>query len=813
MCSPRCVPEVPAEDLNPWFFEGDEPANLAWSAVWRQTVDKFAKLPALMSAKASVTYAQLADQAEVMGRSMPAGASIVAVDAKAPDFLAACIASWCAGRTVLPFLHEHLSADARLADRVGLLAGAFYEEGRFTLARSAVPVTVPPEWHSVFFTSGSTGAPRAVVRGWRQALYEAGHYARVLSLAPGARCRMLISPVFGASTKHLLGCLLSGCSQLSGASDVWQSDVLYGTPGQVADYARTSRERFRWISTTGEACSPAAWEAAGRLCVTGGRCLNALGGTEFGVAANSVAFAHANMSVFRGEALPGKLLEVVDGSGEVAAEGEAGLLRVTSAYLAEGYLDPCDGKPVLKALPACGGSGLRSFMTGDVASLENGRLRAIGRAGHMLKRGARWIDVSPLREALSAVPGVRSVVIDTAGSARGELRAWLELAIFDDKSFSRVIRAAELAHLPPSLGETALYAVPSLPRNRHGKVDLASLQILGNPGTSRNVMVHRPLSRAEQLATAIWNDGTPQARLEPESLDSLGIAELCTALGRLGGGEVSPAAVVVGVTFGDLRRAACAWRSSGCHVVGRGEAGTLLWFGGGVASATRAVGDDFRIVHWDLDRFRVGAEISSRSSLRDVASDCLAMWVERSPLPALWIGGFSFGALVAYESACLLAGQGNTVTGCVLLDPPDIRARAIAKLRWSAIRSFLMLRLLSPVARLFPYRVGRETRNALKSGRRALMRHYNPSPSSFPVRLFVCASSHQSSRVLFSPAAAQLAVSEVPVQDHMQVVRNHAAVRVWTECLHALRPSADSIRFGATGHIGPTGAGGLGDLR
>ncbi len=45
------------------------------------------------------------------------------------------------------------------------------------------------------------------------------------------------------------------------------------------------------------------------------------------------------------------------------------------------------------------------------------------------------------------------------------------------------------------------------------------------------------------------------------------------------------------------------------------------------------------------------------------------------------------------------------------------------------------------------------------------------------------------------------------------VVRNHAAVRVWTECLHALRPSADSIRFGATGHIGPTGAGGLGDLR
>lgn len=792
MCLPPRTLDMPPDTCTPWFMTGERPAMTDWAALWGEAVARFGPRPALVGPDGTMTYADLAVRAGELGKLIPRGGGIVALDASAEDFLVACVAMWSAGRAVLPFLPEHLAADGLLERQVRLLAGDIWRDGKFIRGTESPCSQQESSWHAVFFTSGSTGEPRAVVRGWLQAVYEAGHYARVLALEPGWRCRMLVDPVFGASTKHLLGCLLSGCLQDFSPTPGEGGEVLFGTPGQIADYARAARSEFSWISMTGEACSRAAWVAACAVARPGGRCLNALGGTEFGVAANMVTPAEGDVPVFRGESLPGKHLAIVDDSGKRVPDGESGLLQVSSGYLAEGYLDLPGGEPRLQHFAPPARHGGRRFMTGDVARIEAGRLVVLGRSGKMIKRGARWLDTSPLAQALAAAPGVRAFVIGSSGPSAARVCAWVELVEFGSDSLKGVADCLESSALPPSLVDVDLLAVRSLPRNRHGKVQLAALEALRVSSGKSDVLVHRSASRAERLAAKIWRNEQPGERVGLDELDSLGLAELCAALERLGGCRLDPACVASAATLGDLRRAAAGGLGSLCRVHGSGGDAVLLWFGGGAASALRAAGSGCRFVHWDLAHAAVPVEAARGADLRAVARECLGMWREEPRGAVLRVGGFSFGALVAYEAACLLGGRGWDVQVCALLDPPDVRARAIARLRWSAVRASILLGLLAPVARWFPYRVGRETRIARMAARRRLMRRYAPSTSSFRLQVFTSPGNTAATKTLLAPSSACLSVHELPVSGHVQVVRDRQAVHLWGACLRSAGPDNHS---------------------
>lgn len=157
---------------------------------------------------------------------------------------------------------------------------------------TASGTTVAPDGlgHAIYFTSGSTGTPRAVLRGWRQAFFEAGRYSEILGLTQGLQATMLIEPWFGASTKHFLGCLLSGCLQRFGTEFPDDTDLLHATPAHLPTLARMPdrRTRYRWISLTGEAIPPEAHSALKTLATRDGLVLNALGGTEFGVVLNQI---------------------------------------------------------------------------------------------------------------------------------------------------------------------------------------------------------------------------------------------------------------------------------------------------------------------------------------------------------------------------------------------------------------------------------------------------------------------------------------------------------------------------------------------
>jgi acyl-CoA synthetase (AMP-forming)/AMP-acid ligase II len=386
----------------------------SFQKIWTEIVARHGDLAAIEMNSTTLNYRELDSSAQSVAGSLKglsswrAGARM-GVEVSRPGFFAELLGVWLAGGVPVPLRETTLANEPALGRLVELIVEGWMGSEELSCRN---PIPGEEAWHAIYFTSGSTGDPKAVVRGWRQALHEGRCYADTLGLSAGMKCSMLVDPMFGASTKHFLGCLLAGCVQSFGKSASREGHVLYGTPGQISAFADEAGGCFEWISMTGEACSPRAWKAAMELTGNEGWILNALGGSEFGVAANQIHAARSGVPIsFCGMPLRGKKLEVTDESGGALASGETGLLRVFSEKLAEGYLVRDVGGLRLETFP--GAAGTRFFVTGDVGWIDSsGSFNHVGRSGKMYKRGARWVDTSPLCRALESCAGVREFVVD-----------------------------------------------------------------------------------------------------------------------------------------------------------------------------------------------------------------------------------------------------------------------------------------------------------------------------------------------------------------------------------------------------------------
>lgn len=252
--------------------------------------------------------------------------------------------------------------------------------------------------HAIYFTSGSTGSPRAVLRGWRQARFEAGRYSELLGLREKMEATMLIAPWFGASTKHFLGCLLSGRPQRFGNEFPGDSDLLQATPAHPSTLVRTQghRTRYRWISLTGGPIQPEARSAIQSLAMPDGKVLNALSGTEFGVVLNQTFPARQPQNDLIGNPPAGKRLVLLSDNGTPVAPGEPGRLFVESEFVAEGYIDLDKG--TVESVPIRSESiSIPRLPTGDLAVAEESGIRLLPtpqrhQRGEVIGTGSMPID-------------------------------------------------------------------------------------------------------------------------------------------------------------------------------------------------------------------------------------------------------------------------------------------------------------------------------------------------------------------------------------------------------------------------------------
>jgi len=496
------------------------------------------------------------------------------------------------------------------------------------------------------------------------------------------------------------------------------------------------RTRYRWISLTGEAIHPEAHSALKTLAAPDGLVLNALGGTEFGVVLNQIVPAHQARGDLIGQPPPGKEVLLLGEDGTPAAAGESGRVFVESGFIAEGYLDVDPDTGEVTAVPFRSESKpLPRLPTGDVAIAETGGIRLLGRASAWIKHHGRWLDATPLRQTLDAIPGIRSHHLQAGSTSQG-LEVWLEMDSPDVRTLEQVAEQLGRRFDGSPLMPVALHGVRDFPRNRHGKIDLLTLRTRST-GTTTGCTSITPGPGWMRLATTLLGqdaDRTGAPRQAPD-LDSLGLENLALELERRTGRPFTAHSLKLTLlkdsfpsTFhGDWLR------------LGHPTAGThLIWFGDPLLSLRNALPDSVTLWHVE-PRSLAGPGLSTTAiPIEGLVTRCLETFAREWRGVDLWIGGYSFGAWMAHEAGRQAIRNRIQVRGVVLVDPPRLRLDPVRRvLRGVRSMGFLILgRILnatglsdSPLARRLRPKLSKEAR------RGALLRH-RPGTSAAATWLF-----------------------------------------------------------------------------
>ena len=261
---------------------------------------------------------------------------------------------------------------------------------------------------TALLTSGSTGAPRAVVHTLANHLYSAIGSAANLPLECGDRWLVALPICHVAGLSILFRCLLAGATALIARSASFREDDrgpdealallphatrLSVVPAQLQrliELPADRRSALRSVLVGGQAASPALLE---RAQAAGIPVLPTYGSTEM---ASQVATAAPGTELppgASGRVLPHRRLRSRDGRIEVGGP------TLFAGYLAPDGIEPPPLEP---------GSW---FATGDCGLLDDGILTVTGRADGMFISGGQNIHPQEIEQVLGSHPAVAIAVV------------------------------------------------------------------------------------------------------------------------------------------------------------------------------------------------------------------------------------------------------------------------------------------------------------------------------------------------------------------------------------------------------------------
>ena len=559
----------------------------------------------------------------------------------------------------------------------------------------------------IFFTSGSTGAPKGVYDTHRNVLHNVLRYTNILEIAPADRLTLLQGPSFSGCVSSQFGALLNGAASyplrladegLVGAAE-WLRDeritIYHSVPSIFRAIVRQGGEfgDVRVVRLEGDRATSEDVELWKRHFSESCVLANGLGTTETGLARQLI--------LQRGDACGAGLLPVgypvrdmavlvVDERREPVARGGVGEIAVASRHLALGYWR----RPDLTAERFESRNGTRLYFTGDLGRLRpDGCLEYVGRMEADLKVLGIRVEPAEVEREILRLDGVRDAAVAIRAGPRGDGRV-VAFVVTDSSGIDlQSVRAALADRLPATMLPTSLVEVDALPLGLNGKIDRRALPDL--PARGAGVAEHA--SAREEWLARIWADVLGVDSIGPEDDffalggDSLAAAEIVARIEAENGRSLPLGILVRAPTVAALDAVLLEEHQdfpSSLTVLRGGSELPLVLLHGNTGNTLHYA----HLVERLSDARALWAlEYTADDDLRiqTIASRHVETLLDRQPEGPYHLVGFCYGAVVAHEMALQLADQGCRVEflallGLTPLEFPTLLA-AGANARWSDV--------------------------------------------------------------------------------------------------------------------------------
>jgi amino acid adenylation domain-containing protein len=607
----------------------------------------------------------------------------------------------------------------------------------------------PDSLACILFTSGSTGKPKGVMHDHRTLVHNAMRHREAFRITPSDRQTLLYTCSVYGGIRDIFNALLSGASlhtfnvKKRGVEPLaeWLLRSRITIYCSVTTVFRqlaatlTSREQFpdlRLIKLGGEASHRSDVELFRAHFPSTCLLHCGLGSTETGVVRHFFVDRHTRLE---GDAVPLGYpiadIEVLllDEQGTPVAQGEIGEIVVRSQFISRGYWQRPDLNERIF------GSGphdprVRTYRTGDLGVLRaDGCLEHRGRKDGQVKIRGNRVEIAEIETALRSLAGVAHAVVVVRRDQREENYLAAYVVARGGRLSISELRRGIAERLPEHAVPATFVELDSMPQTPNGKIDRQGLPA---PDTTRPELEQTyvaPRSALEERLAALWSNllGIERVGVQDDFFElggnSLMAVRLMSKI-RADHGMMLPLAVL----FQARTIAALADVIARGHELSswsplvpirpQGRRTPLFCVhpgGGNVLGYQEFIAQ----LHPDqpvygIQAYGVVEGQTPHTSVHQMALRYIQAMREVQPSGPYYLGGESFGGLVAYEMACQLLQGGERVA---FLFVGDVWPKTIRPLRYFAscltYPFTLTLRDWSSILQRKVLR-GRESRRAVK---------------------------------------------------------------------------------------------------
>lgn len=552
----------------------------------------------------------------------------------------------------------------------------------------------------VIYTSGTTGRPKGAVLDHRGPLNTVTDVNRRFGIGPDDVVFGISSLCFDLSVYDLFGTAAAGAALLlphparSGPADwaelvrehgvtVWNSvPAIMELFTEEAAATGASFPALRTVLLSGD-WIPVTLPERIRAVAPNARVVSLGGATEASIwsiwhPADTVE--PGRPSIPYGRPLANQSWYVLDEQGRDAPDWVPGHLHIGGIGVAQGYLgDPDRTAAAFVAHPR---TGERLYRTGDLGRyLPGGDIEFLGRADFQVKIQGFRVEPGEVEQTLMAHPGVRAATVIARASGSGkQLAAFAVAAEGPRRPDPAELRGFLSDRLPAYLVPDQVTVLDRLPLTANGKVDRRRLETTEPSGHARRPY-RAPGDPVESALVEMWESvlATGPIGVHDDFFEqggqSFAALRVIGLVAQRWGRRVSLGALLEGPTVAQLARRVTAAESTWSPLVrlretGRGAPWFLVHPAGGDVMCYRALADRLDAPCYALQAAEPAAGQEPRDEVADLADRYLRALLEVRPGGPYRLGGWSSGAVVAFELARRLELRGETVERLVVVDAP-----------------------------------------------------------------------------------------------------------------------------------------------